>query len=163
MTKEKVRLLIEKHVSLFSDNEFFICGPIPMMDNVREVLEEKKVEKSRIHIEYFTISPSGAEVQSSPSFAKIISRVTVIQYGREVTFELASDGKPIVDAAIEHGVDAPFACKGAMCATCKGKLLEGKVRMTKNFALTDSEVQEGYILTCQSHPITPVVIVDYDV
>lgn len=162
ITKEKAKALFEKHVSLSADNEFFICGPKPMMDNVREILEEKKVDKARIHIEYFTSSVDAPEKVISSS-QKISAQVTVSQYGIETSFQLSSDGKSILDAAIEHGVDAPFACKGAVCATCRGKVLEGKVHMNKNFALTDSEVAEGYILTCQSHPITPVVKVDYDV
>ena len=161
ISKEKAKALIEKHVSSSGDNEFFICGPKPMMDNVRETLEEKKADKSRIHIEYFTSSVDAPEKTISVG-DKIISQVTIVQYGIETSFELASTGKAILDAAIEHGVDAPFACKGAVCATCRGKVLEGKVHMNKNFALTDSEVAEGYILTCQSHPLTPVVKVDYD-
>ncbi len=162
ITKDKVKSLFDKHVSLSSDNEFFICGPKPMMDNVRETLEEKKIEKSRIHIEYFTSSIDLPDTPVSPS-EKVKAQVTVVQYGIETTFELLSTGKAILDAAIDAGVDAPFACKGAVCATCRGKVLEGKVHMNKNFALTDSEVAEGYILTCQSHPVTAVVKVDYDV
>lgn len=161
MTEEKVKELLSAYVNLKLDNEFFICGPKPMMDNVKKVLEDQKVEKSRIHIEYFTSAIDAPEKTVSAS-EKIISQVTIVQYGIETTFELASTGKAILDAAIEHGVDAPFACKGAVCATCRGKVIEGKVHMNKNFALTDSEVAEGYILTCQSHPITPVVKVDYD-
>jgi ring-1,2-phenylacetyl-CoA epoxidase subunit PaaE len=68
----------------------------------------------------------------------------------------------ILEAAIEAGVDAPFSCKGAVCCTCRAKVLEGKVKMSANFALTDDEVAEGFILTCQSHPITETVVVDYD-
>ncbi len=162
ITKEKAKALIENHISPSGDNEFFICGPKPMMDNVRETLEEKKTDKSRIHIEYFTSSVDAPDKTLSVG-DKIISQVTIVQYGIETTFELASTGKAILDAAIENNVDAPFSCKGAVCATCRAKLLEGKVHMNKNFALTDSEVAEGYILTCQSHPITPVVKVDYDV
>lgn len=171
LTKEKVQGLLDKHLplikvpgdfSLSSDNEFFICGPKPMMDNVRETLEENQIDKLRIHIEYFTSSTIDKE-EKKAVIEKIISKVTVIQYGMETTFDLASDKKAILDAAIEHGVDAPFACKGAVCATCRGKVIEGKVHMDKNFALTDAEVAEGFILTCQSHPITPVVKVDYDV
>ncbi len=162
LVKEKVKTHIDKHIVLSSDNEFFICGPKPMMDNVRETLEENKIDKSRIHVEYFTSSSIDKEEKKS-SIEKIISKVTVVQYGMETTFDLASDKKAILDAAIEHGVDAPFACKGAVCATCRGKVIEGKVHMDKNFALTDAEVAEGFILTCQSHPITPVVKVDYDV
>lgn len=162
MTEEKVNSLVSKFVDFKNDNEFFICGPTPMMNNVRKVLEESGIEKNKIHIEYFTSSES-AEPAIVPLSEKIISQVTIFQYGRETSFKLASDGKNILDAAIEHGVDAPFACKGAVCATCRGKLIEGKVRMNKNFALTDAEIAEGYILTCQSHPITPVVKVDYDI
>ena len=163
LTAEKIKTLIGKFVDLNKDNEFFICGPTPMMDNVRTVLESLDVEKNRIHIEYFTTSSEPVGGTTSPPIEKIISKITVNQYGMETSFELSSTGKSILDSAIEHGVDAPFACKGAVCATCRGKLLEGKIHMDKNFALTDSEVAEGYILTCQSHPITPVVKVDYDV
>lgn len=163
MTEEKVKALVSKFVDLGKDNEFFICGPTPMMDNVLRVLENLSVEKNRIHIEYFSSSSEPVGATIAPPLEKVISNVIVSQYGVETSFELASDGKSILDAAIQHGVDAPFACKGAVCATCRGKLLEGKVHMNKNFALTDAEVADGYILTCQSHPITPVVKVDYDV
>jgi len=163
MTPEKVKKLVNKYVDQNGDHEFFICGPALMMDNVRKMLEDLSVEKNRIHIEYFTTSSESVGGTTSPPIEKVISKVTIHQYGTETSFDLASDGKSILDSAIEHGVDAPFACKGAVCATCRGKLLEGKVHMNKNFALTDSEVAEGYILTCQSHPITPVVKVDYDV
>jgi len=163
MTIEKVKVLVQKFANQNLDNEYFICGPGLMMDNVRKVLEDLSVEKNRIHIEYFTTSSEPVGGITSPPIEKIISKVTIHQYGIETSYKLSSEGKSILDSAIEHGVDAPFACKGAVCATCRGKLLEGKVHMNKNFALTDSEVAEGYILTCQSHPLTPVVKVDYDV
>ncbi|MBP6756280.1 MAG: 2Fe-2S iron-sulfur cluster binding domain-containing protein, partial [Bacteroidia bacterium] len=67
-----------------------------------------------------------------------------------------------LDAAIEAGVDAPFSCKGAVCCTCRAKVIEGKVKMDNNFALTDSEVEEGFILTCQAHPLTEKVVIDFD-
>jgi ring-1,2-phenylacetyl-CoA epoxidase subunit PaaE len=161
ITKDKVKKLLDKHVSLAGDNEFFVCGPAPMMDNVRETLEEKKIEKSKIYIEYFVVATPVAS--KAPVLEKIKSRVTVSMYGMETSFSLDSTGKVILDAALDAGVDVPFACKGAVCATCRGKVIEGKVHMDKNFALTEAEVAEGFILTCQSHPITPVVKVDYDV
>jgi len=163
LTEDKVKKLVGKFVDQNGDHEFFICGPTPMMDNVRKVLEGLSVEKSRVHIEYFTAASDPVGASIAPPMEKITSKVTVIQYGVETTFDLASDKKAILDAAMEHGVDAPFSCKGAVCATCRGKVIEGKVHMDKNFALTDAEVAEGFILTCQSHPITPVVKVDYDV
>jgi ring-1,2-phenylacetyl-CoA epoxidase subunit PaaE len=83
-------------------------------------------------------------------------------YGIETTFDLATNGNSILDAATENGVDAPYSCKGAVCCTCRAKVLEGKVSMDANFALTDHEVAQGYVLTCQAHPLTPKVVLDYD-
>ena len=90
-------------------------------------------------------------------------QVTVIFDGERTLFELSSDGKAIVDAAIDAGVDAPWSCHAGVCATCRAKVLEGKVRMTSHHALTAEEIEEGYILSCQSHPVTARVVVDYDV
>ncbi len=163
LSKEKITVLLENYVGLNLNNEFFICGPTPMMDNCKIVLEQLKIEKSKIHIEYFTASLEAAKTPVTNSGDKIISQVTVIMDGKETLIELASDGDVILDAALNADLDVPFACKGAVCCTCRAKVLEGKVKMDQNFALTDSEVEEGFILTCQSHPITPVVKVDYDV
>lgn len=85
-----------------------------------------------------------------------------MQYGIETVFNLKTSGISILDAAIEAGVDAPFSCKGAVCCTCRAKVIEGKVKMDANFALTDAEVDEGFILTCQSHPLSEKVVIDYD-
>jgi ring-1,2-phenylacetyl-CoA epoxidase subunit PaaE len=132
-----------------------------MMDNVKEVLESNNVNKAFIHIEYFTSAVEEPKKDASEIHGAICE-VTVIADGSETTFQLATDGDAILDAAMDAGVDAPFSCKGAVCATCRAKLMEGKVTMTMNYALTDDEVEDGYILTCQSHPTTPVVVVDYD-
>ncbi len=161
MTKEKIKALLTKHITSQTDNEYFICGPGPMMDNARETLEGMRVDKKRIHIEYFV---AAAPIASKDSvLEKITAKVSVSMYGMETAFDLNSNGKSILDAALDAGVDVPFACKGAVCATCRGRVLEGKVHMDKNFALTEEEIAEGFILTCQSHPTTAVVKVDYDV
>jgi len=163
MTPEKVMTLIENYVDLNLDNEFFICGPGPMMRNVESSLIKLQIPKPRIHLEYFTVDTDAAKTQPAPAIADVKSTVTVIMDGEETTIELSSKGKSILDAAMDAGVDVPFSCKGAVCCTCKAKVLEGKVQMDKNFALTDSEVAEGFILTCQSHPVSEKVVVDYDV
>ena len=163
MLPEKVKALIENFVGLNLDNEFFICGPGPMMRNVESTLVELKIAKERIHLEYFTVDADAGKAQTAPEIAELESSVTVIMDGEETTFELSSKGKSVLDAAMDAGVDVPFSCKGAVCCTCKAKVLEGKIQMDKNFALTDKEVEEGYILTCQAHPITEKVVVDYDV
>lgn len=90
-------------------------------------------------------------------------QVTVLLDGEEFHFDLAPEGKPIVDAANDAGADAPWSCHAGVCATCRAKVLEGKVRMESHHALTQEEIDEGYILSCQSHPVTAKVVVDYDV
>lgn len=89
--------------------------------------------------------------------------VTVLLDGESFQFDLTPDGKSIVDAAIDAGADAPWSCHAGVCATCRAKVLEGKVRMDSHHALTDEEIEEGYILSCQSHPVTSEVVIDYDI
>jgi ring-1,2-phenylacetyl-CoA epoxidase subunit PaaE len=164
LTREKTAELLKKHLSSKTDNEYFICGPGPMMENVKASLQEMKVDEKRLHIEYFTAvleAVNKAEAMNT-SASSSASKVTVIMDGRETEFELAENGQVILDAALDEGVDVPYACKGAVCCTCRAKLIEGKVKMDNNYALTDGEVKEGYILTCQSHPLTPKVVVNYD-
>ncbi len=165
-TVDKTLALIE-HFGGVKANEYFICGPSPMMENVKTALEKVKITKEKIHIEYFAavidaVNNADAAAGSAAIGAKVKANVKVIQYGIETDFKLETGGISILDAAIEAGVDAPFSCKGAVCCTCRAKLLEGKVKMDANFALTDAEVEEGFILTCQSHPLTEIVVVDYD-
>lgn len=161
MSKEKIKALAENHKIIGAD-DYFICGPGPMMENVKNVLEELKTPKEKIHIEYFTSVIEAVDKALGETGANVKSTVTVLQYGVETTFDLETEGSTILDAATDAGVDAPFSCKGAVCCTCRAKVLEGKVKMDANFALTDAEVEEGYILTCQAHPLTEKVVVDYD-
>jgi ring-1,2-phenylacetyl-CoA epoxidase subunit PaaE len=159
VTAEKALELIQ-NFGLNAD-EYFICGPGPMMENVKSSLEKLGVAKEKIHIEYFTAVIDAVNKAESGG-ADVKSSITVIQYGIETQFNLNTSGQSILDAAIEAGVDAPFSCKGAVCCTCRAKIVEGKVKMDANFALTDDEVEQGFILTCQSHPLTDKVVVDYD-
>lgn len=92
-----------------------------------------------------------------------ISKVTVIIDGMETNFELATGGETILNTAIDAGVDAPYSCKGGVCTTCRAKLVEGSVHMKANFALTDKEVKNGYILACQSQPTAERVVISWDV
>ncbi|MDZ4822637.1 MAG: 2Fe-2S iron-sulfur cluster binding domain-containing protein [Flavobacteriales bacterium] len=91
-----------------------------------------------------------------------MSTVTVILDQTETTFELDENSETILGTALDKGLDAPYSCRGGVCTTCKAKLLEGKVKMDANYALTDKEIAQGYILACQSHPITPVVRITWD-
>ena len=161
ITADTAKALIEKY-NLKGADEFFICGPGPMMENVKTALEGLKVNKEKIHIEYFTSVVEAVDNAAAFAGGKVNAKVKVLQYGIETEFELPTDGISILEAAIEAGVDAPFSCKGAVCCTCRAKIIEGQATMTANFALTDAEVEEGFILTCQAHPTTERLIIDYD-
>ena len=162
ITSDKALSLIETYGGVNAD-EYFICGPGAMMENVKTNLETLKVESGKIHIEYFNaVIDAVNKAENNTIGANVKSNITVLQYGIETNFELQTGGISLLDAAIEAGVDAPFSCKGAVCCTCRAKVLEGKVKMDANFALTDAEVEEGFILTCQAHPLTEKVVIDYD-
>ncbi len=161
ITQQKAEALV-KAMTCENADEYFICGPGPLMENVKNALESMKIHKEKIHIEYFTSVIEAVDKASTPSGSDVKAHIKVIQYGIETEFPLETSGLSILEAAIEAGVDAPFSCKGAVCCTCRAKVLEGKVKMNANFALTDQEVEEGYILTCQSHPLTETVTIDYD-
>jgi ring-1,2-phenylacetyl-CoA epoxidase subunit PaaE len=161
ISTDKAKELVKKYGGTKAD-EYFICGPGPMMENVKSTLEELKIKKDRVHIEYFTAVIDAVNKAEGDLGPNVHSKIKVIQYGVETDFDLETSGISILEAAIEAGVDAPFSCKGAVCCTCRAKVLEGKVKMSANFALTDAEVAEGFILTCQAHPLTENVIVDYD-
>ena len=161
ITADKAKALIANFGGVTAD-EYFVCGPGPMMENVKTTLEALKIPKEKIHIEYFTSVIEAVNKAEVASGANVKANVKVIQYGIETNLVLETSSISILEAAIEAGVDAPFSCKGAVCCTCRAKVLEGQVKMTANFALTDQEVQEGFILTCQAHPITETVVIDYD-
>ncbi|MCE3229347.1 MAG: phenylacetate-CoA oxygenase/reductase, PaaK subunit [Bacteroidetes bacterium] len=161
ITKEKAKALIENFGGVGAD-DYFICGPGPMMENVKQSLEELKIAKEKVHIEYFSAVIDATAGKETTAGENVNSKITIIQYGIETQLDLNTNGSSILDAAIDAGVDAPFSCKGAVCCTCRAKILEGKVKMDANFALTDDEVAQGFVLTCQSHPITEKVVVDFD-
>jgi ring-1,2-phenylacetyl-CoA epoxidase subunit PaaE len=148
-----------------SIDEFFICGPEAMIFSVKDYLEQEGVAKEKIHFELFT-TPTKKHTQIYEAVdqpEKSGCAVTVKVDGRSYDFDLEYNGNTILEEGLSHGIDLPFACKGGVCCSCKAKLLEGKVEMEANYGLEDSEVKDGYILTCQSHPRTTRVIVDYDV
>jgi len=163
LSLSKVQELLSKYIDWAAENVFFICGPAPMMENVKQVLSENKVDAKNINIEYFTAVAQAVKAAEEKSITAIVqSRVRVILDDAEVVFDLASNGVSILDVAQNAGLDVPFACKGGVCCTCRAKLMEGKVSMDQNFALSEEEIAAGYILTCQSHPITENVVVSYD-
>lgn len=164
MTVDKVKALMLKNAHADKTDEIFICGPGPMMENIKNALKDIKIPEEKIHIEYFTaVLDTLAKAEGTiVGDEDVKSEVTILQYGIETKIQLKTSGATILDAALDAGVDVPFSCKGAVCCTCRAKVLEGKVKMDANFALTDGEVAQGFVLTCQSHPLTEKVIIDYD-
>jgi len=165
LTPEKIRGLFENTIGVASENEYFICGPGPMMENVKAVLGELKVASDKMHIEYFSAvieAVKAAENKTVAPGGKMMSKVTIILDGEEREFDLSSDGQTVLDTAVNAGMDVPFACKGAVCCTCKGKIMEGTASMSMNYALSEQEVASGYILTCQAHPTSERLVVSYD-
>ena len=166
ITKEKAVGLLKRFVTDPLHKEFFICGPEQMMVNVSEALEANGVEKKHIHIELFS-SPVAAEAKKpaapvEPGAFAGKASVKVIMDGREHILQMDASGDAVLDVALDAGLDVPYACKGAVCCTCKARVVEGQVEMAMNYALTDEEVADGYVLTCQTHPRSANVTIDYD-
>ncbi len=147
---------------------FFLCGPEQMILTVQAFLQENGVSEEKIKFELFTTPTSKAAPLQVKTEHKTFdpskeSALTVRIDGYDLDFTLPYAGKNILDATIDNGGDAPFACKGGVCCTCKAMLVKGEVEMDTVYGLEQDEIEAGYILTCQSHPRSEKVIVDYDV
>ena len=165
--REKCEILFRYLVDLKKTNEIFICGPESMIFSLRSFLEEKGFSKDNIHFELFTVPGQTPGIPAKPktitkSAGKEKSLVTIRLDG--VSFDLSLDyfGECILDAALKTGADLPFACKGGVCSSCRAKLVEGKVEMDNNYALEKDELEAGFILTCQSHPRSEILKIDFD-
>lgn len=161
-----------KFANLFFDppkiEAYFICGPESMLLDLRDSLRDLGVTDQKIHFELFgtgggaakkkAVAASGVAVSSEEE-----SRVRVIIDGDGFEFKLPYAGESVLDAALKAGGDLPYACKGGVCCTCKAKVIEGKVDMLVNYALEPDEVEAGFVLTCQAHPRSERIVVDFDV
>ena len=139
--------------------DYYICGPGEFIDNAENFLRFNDVKRSSIYFERFTSKSKKINTENTKD---IISNVTVIIDEEEFNFKLSSKAESLLDASVNIGADVPFACKGGVCCTCKAKVIEGEAKMSENFSLSEEEVKEGYILACQSHPVSENLIVDFD-
>lgn len=139
-------------------DSFYLCGPEPMIDELKTTLSENGVAKENIHFELFTTSLEPVQTNSVEDGNAV---VTVTLDDEESTF-IMPQSKSILDAVLEQNLDAPYSCQGGICSTCIARITEGSAKMRKNQILTDAEIAEGLILTCQAQPTTSVVKVDYD-
>ena len=136
---------------------FYLCGPEPMVDDVSAALKQNGVNSKQIHHELFSTAEKGLLIEPHDGNTSI----TVILDDEEEVFEMPQT-KSILEAALDEGLDPPYSCQGGICSTCIARLKEGKAEMRKNQILTESEIADGLILTCQAHPTTAKVVVDYD-
>jgi len=149
-------------------DEVFLCGPEGLIDEVRAALERQGVDPRHIHFELFNLNPSQVPPPSRRARPAAVegtgeaSRITAILDGKRTEFALPYDTDSLLEAGRKAGADLPFACKSGVCCTCRARLVEGKVDMAVNYALDPAEVEAGFVLTCQSRPLTDKVVVDYD-
>jgi len=162
--RAKADALFERWIPLDDVDYAFVCGPEGMMDAVRASLIAHGMPAERIRIERFAASiPKHTHVpRPLPEATKTECEVNVVIDGSQRTFLLEKGRENIIDAGLRNGIELPFSCKGGVCSTCRCKLVAGEVDMDVNFALEDYEVARGFILACQSYPVTDKVTVDFD-
>ena len=163
------QLAKRKLIDIRATDEAFICGPEAMMAEVSRGFRIEGLKDSQIHYELFASSSDDSRTMLEKAQQRIAaygeekrSRVTLIADGRSSDFELATVGENILDAGLHNGLELPYACKAGVCSTCKAKLVAGRVDMDITHGLEPEEVERGYILTCQAHPLTDQVVVDFD-
>lgn len=152
-----VNFFLKSKYNNTSYESYYLCGPEEMVDEVSATLKHNGINSKQIHHELFSTAEKGLLVEKHDGNTSI----TVILDDEEEVFEM-SQTKSILEAALDEGMDAPYSCQGGICSTCIARLKEGKAEMRKNQILTEAEIADGLILTCQAHPTTPKVVVDYD-
>jgi ring-1,2-phenylacetyl-CoA epoxidase subunit PaaE len=164
ITGEKCAAFLQHWVHLDDIDIAFICGPEDMIHGVSKALQDAGMPKERIRIELFAASAPTAprKERSVAATAAALTEVTVIMDGAHASFTMDRDKESILDAGLRAGIDMRYSCKGGVCSTCRCKLVEGKVEMDVNYALEDYEIARGFVLSCQSFPVTGKVIVDFD-
>ena len=163
LDKENFTNQIKANLDILKADGYFICGPEQMILDVSSTLEFFGVAKSKIHFELFT-TPVLMKQEEKVVVSEFNgeSKVTAILDAEKVEFTLSPTGKTLLDAAEKAGLDAPFSCRGGVCCSCKAKIIKGSATMKMNYSLTDKEIQEGYILTCQAHPSSEELTISYD-
>jgi ring-1,2-phenylacetyl-CoA epoxidase subunit PaaE len=160
----RLQRLLDTIVPVDTVDDWFLCGPYEMVTELRDTLRAAGADRRHVHAELFHVgdSPPRGRRAEVPEDLGEGADVTIVLDGRRSRFRLGADGAAVLDAALAVRSDAPFACKGGVCGTCRAKVVEGSVEMDQNWALEPEEVERGYVLTCQSHPTSEKVVLDYD-
>ncbi|SJZ92750.1 1,2-phenylacetyl-CoA epoxidase subunit PaaE [Consotaella salsifontis] len=162
----KCSALFKSWIDIASVDTAFICGPEQMMLTIAKSLREHGLEERQIKFELFASGQPGRAPVKRAAVAQNdrgnVTEALVTLDGTTRDFTMSREGQSLLDAAIENKIDAPYACKAGVCSTCRARVVEGEVEMIANHALEDYEVRQGYVLTCQSYPLTERVVVSYD-
>ncbi|MES2320306.1 MAG: 1,2-phenylacetyl-CoA epoxidase subunit PaaE [Pseudomonadota bacterium] len=164
ITKEKCEQFLKHWIRVEDIDVAFICGPEDMMHGVSAALQEAGMPKQNIKIELFaaSIPKHQRKPRAFDATVRHETTVTVIMDGNHTSFTMDKDKESILDAGLRAGIDMRYSCKGGVCSTCRCKLLDGKVDMDANYALEDYEIARGFVLSCQSFPVTDKVVIDFD-
>ena len=155
--KSKINLFLKNKYKETPFDSFYLCGPEAMINEVSETLKENDIDQENIHYELFTSTEEVSLTEPHDGNTKLSLTVD------DETLELTMSQKDtVLEAALDEGIDVPYSCQGGICSTCIARIKEGKAEMRKNQILTDGEIADGLILTCQAQPTTPTLIVDYD-
>ena len=157
INKEKVNYIVREKFNHLNFDEFFLCGPEEMINEVSKTLTEDGFLEENIHFELFFSSADTKDVKTADG----VSEITVLVDDEETTFTM-DQKDTILAAALRHNIDAPYSCQGGVCSSCMCKVTEGHAVMTSNSILSDSEIEEGLVLACQAHPTTVNIAVDFD-
>jgi len=156
-------------IDIRNTDEAFICGPEAMMAEVSHGFRLEGLSNEQIHYELFANSAADSKKMLEKAQQRIAeygeektSKVTVVADGRSVMFDLATVGENILDAGISNGMDLPYSCKAGVCSTCKCKLIAGEVDMDVTHGLEKHEIEAGFVLSCQAHPLSDEVTLDFD-
>jgi ring-1,2-phenylacetyl-CoA epoxidase subunit PaaE len=160
---EKIRALADRLFDPAATDECFICCPREMAHTIRDELVALGMPKEVIHIELFTAGAKTASDAARSTAAAAGTEVTVIDGGRSFHFTMGAETDNLLDAALAAGADLPFACKGGVCSTCRCRVVEGEVEMKVNYALEEADLAKRIVLSCQAVPVTPKLVVDFDV
>ena len=156
--RSTVNFILNNKYKEFDFDKFYLCGPEEMITLVSDVLKEHNVKDSNIRYELFTSADAGKKIESTLEGRTLI---TVVVDDTETTFEM-SRKQTLLEAALKEGLDAPYSCQGGICSSCLARVSKGSAEMKKNAILTDREIEQGLILTCQAYPISAEIHVDYD-
>jgi ring-1,2-phenylacetyl-CoA epoxidase subunit PaaE len=157
----KAKAFLSTLIPVNTIDEAFVCGPASMIDDVEQALVAAGVPREQVHVERFGV-PGAAAYAPVDDAEAAQARIGIVIDGVRREIEFHRGQHSILDAGRAAGLDLPYSCKGGMCSTCRGKLLEGEVKMAKNYALEPHEVAAGFVLTCQSYPLTERVLISYD-